>query len=158
MSRYTILPESFMAPDPFSPYLRVSFRRPQESRDPIYPASGLQLSFRRASDKYDQEVFLNHRITAADIQHTSAGLCTVLLGRDEVPRYRAHKRRGQQQQQKKQGRGGAAGGGGAMEEEEEEEPEVLVRLHAWRGERHLGAWEVGRLRGRDVFLVMDGDE
>lgn len=33
--------------------------------------------------------------------------------------------------------------------------DVVVRLHAWRGEEHLGAWEVGRLGGGHVYVVVD---
>lgn len=35
MPSYSIYPESLMAPNQFSPYLSVSFRRGVESRDPI---------------------------------------------------------------------------------------------------------------------------
>lgn len=35
MPRYSIYPESLMAPNKFSPFLSVSFRRGVESRDPI---------------------------------------------------------------------------------------------------------------------------
>lgn len=89
-----------------------------------YPASNLQLSFQRPSN--DQEIFLE-RITARDVQHSDAGLCTVLLEKDNVPRY-------------------------AAKEAKELEEDVLVKLHAWRGEKHLGAWEVGRLSGEDAFI------
>lgn len=37
---------------------------------------------------------------------------------------------------------------------EEMREEVLVRLHAWKGEKHLGAWEVGRITGEDAFRVV----
>lgn len=98
-----------------------------------YPASGLQFSFARPSD--DQEIFLE-RITARDVQQGEAGLCTVLLGKEEVPRYAIRRRRwGEQQQQQGE--------------------EVLVKLHAWKGEKHLGAWEVGRLSGEYAFRVVD---
>ncbi|KAJ4386812.1 hypothetical protein N0V93_009710 [Gnomoniopsis smithogilvyi] len=121
---YTLRPESFVPPNPFSPYIHISFRLPYESRDPIYPASGLQLSFARPSD--DQEIFLE-RITARDVQYADTGLCTVLLEKDSVPRYNV---------------------------KELTEEEVLVKLHAWKGERHLGAWEVGRLHGEDAYKVV----
>jgi hypothetical protein len=29
------------------------------------------------------------------------------------------------------------------------ETETLVRLHAWRGEKMLGSWDVGGLAGRE---------
>lgn len=61
------------------------------------------------------------------MQHSDTGLCTLLLEKDNVPRYRV--------------------------KEVSEEEVVLVRLHAWKGERHLGAWEVGRLHGEDAFQV-----
>lgn len=39
MPRYTIQPEAFLPPSPFSPYYQVSFRLPFESRDPIVSPS-----------------------------------------------------------------------------------------------------------------------
>lgn len=32
--------------------------------------------------------------------------------------------------------------------------DVVVKLHAWKGERHLGAWEMGRLSGPDAYKVV----
>lgn len=141
-----------MAPNKFSPYLSVSFRRGVESRDPIvspsrtpatlpvnrgiisgeisntsipqYPASGLQLSFGRPD--CDQEIFVE-RITARDVQSSESGLCTVSLPKDEMPKYTVPKGR------------------------EDTVNDVVVKLHAWKGERHLGAWEVGRLSGPDAY-------
>lgn len=158
---YTLNPESFVGPNPFSPYMHISFRVPYESRTPIvsqvptilahkrqcdslfgstltlhkatrtnsknsqYPASNLQLSFVRPSN--EQEIFLE-RITTGDIQHSVTGLCTVLVGKEDVPRYAV--------------------------KEMPSDDEVLVRLHAWKGERHLGAWEVGKLSGEDAYKVV----
>lgn len=164
---YILNPESFVGPNPFSPHMHISFRLPYESRTPIvsqelffflspphplpsfflpitcrshtypfptlitfqYPASNLQLSFARPSD--NQEIFLEKRITVHDVQHSVTGLCTVLVEKENVPRYAVKEM--------------PAGG---------EEDEVLVRLHAWKGERHLGAWEVGRLSGEDAYKVV----
>lgn len=67
------------------------------------------------------------------MQHTDSGLCTLLIDRESMPRYALRK--------------------GASAEETQGE-EVLVKLHAWKGERHLGAWEMGRLRGQDAFKAV----
>ncbi|CAN8100785.1 unnamed protein product [Discula destructiva] len=116
---YTLRPESFMAPNTFSPYLHVSFRLPYESRDPIFPASNLQLSFAQPST--DQEAFVEPRIAPCDVKHSDTGLCTITLDEKALPRYSRRN----------------SGG--------EDDDVVLVRLHAWKGERHLGVWEVGRM-------------
>lgn len=102
-----------------------------------YPASGLQFSFARPSD--GQEIFLARHMTARDVQRSDAGLCTLMLGREDVPQYTAKTAIPREEQE---------------ERRQEEEEEVMVRLHAWRGEKHLGAWEVGRLSGGDVSRVM----
>ncbi|KKY35775.1 hypothetical protein UCDDA912_g04260 [Diaporthe ampelina] len=127
MPRYSIYPESLMAPNKFSPYLSVSFRRGVESRDPIFPASGLQLSFERPD--CDQEIFVE-RIPARDVQSSESGLCTVSLPKDDMPKYAVPKGR------------------------EDTVGDVVVKLHAWKGERHLGAWEMGRLSGLDAYKVV----
>lgn len=80
-------------------------------------------------------------MTARDVQRSDAGLCTLVLGREDVPRYTAKSAVLQE-------------GGEKEERRQEEEEEVMVRLHAWRGEKHLGAWEVGRLSGGDVSRVV----
>lgn len=127
MPKYSIYPESLMAPNKFSPFLSVSFRRGVESRDPIFPASGLQLSFERPD--CDQEIFVE-RITARDVHSSESGLCTVSLPKHEMPKYSVPKGR------------------------EDTVGDVVVKLHAWKGERHLGAWEVGRLSGPDAYRVV----
>lgn len=33
--------------------------------------------------------------------------------------------------------------------------DVVVRLHAWKGEKHLGVWEVGTLGGKHVYTIVD---
>ncbi|ROV93836.1 hypothetical protein VMCG_08800 [Cytospora schulzeri] len=126
--KYTIQPESLITPNQLSPYLTVSFRRGVESRDPIYPASGLQLSFEQPDDH--REVFTG-RLTARDVRSTDCGLCTVNLPKGEVPKYAV--RRGL----------------------EDSVGDVVVKLHAWKGERHLGVWEVGTLSGKHVYTVVD---
>lgn len=116
-----------MAPNKFSPFLSVSFRRGVESRDPIFPASGLQLSFERP--ECDQEIFVE-RFAACDVHSSESGLCTVSLPKHDMPKYSVPK-----------GREATVG-------------DVVVKLHAWKGDRHLGAWEVGRLSGHDAYRVV----
>lgn len=87
-------------------------------------------------------------MTARDVQQGGAGLCTVVLGKEDVPRYAIRRR-----QPGRVGEGEGEGEGGEKEQDEDEE--VLVRLHAWKGEKHLGAWEVGRLSGECAFRFVD---
>lgn len=109
-----------------------------------YPASSLQPSFERSDDH--QELFLARRLTAADVHHSHAGLCTLRLGVEHVPKY-ALKRRHH------------GDGGGDREQQAQAEaaaaPHVLVKLHAWKGDRHLGVWHVGQLRGDAAYEVVD---
>lgn len=128
-SKYTIHPESLITPSQLSPYLTVSFRRGVESRDPIYPASGLQLSFEHPDDR--REVFTG-RLAAGDVRSADCGLCTVNLPEGDVPKYAV--RRGLE--------------GSVLRD-------VVVRLHAWKGDRHLGVWEVGTLSGKHVYTIVD---
>ncbi|ROV96697.1 hypothetical protein VSDG_05524 [Cytospora chrysosperma] len=130
-SKYTLHPESLITPSQLSPYLTVSFRRGVESRDPIYPASGLQLSFEHPDDH--REVFTG-RLAAGDVRAADCGLCTVNLPAGDVPKY-GTVRRGLE-------------GSGVLRD-------VVVRLHAWKGDRHLGVWEVGTLGGKHVYTIVD---
>ena len=68
---------------------------------------------------------------ARDVRSTDSGLCTVNLPKDDVPKYAI--RRGR----------------------EDSVGEIVVKLHAWKGERHLGVWEVGRLSGKDAYTIVD---
>ncbi|KUI60855.1 hypothetical protein VP1G_08055 [Cytospora mali] len=126
--KYTIHPESLIAPSQLSPYLTVFFRRGVESRDAIYPASGLQFSFEQPDDH--KEVF-TERVTARDVRSNESGLCTVNLPKGKVPTFSIRR------------------------DLEDRVGDVLVKLHAWKGERHLGVWEVGRLNGKHVYTVVD---
>lgn len=101
--------------------------RTSNTQVPQFPASGLQLSFERPD--CDQEIFVE-RITARDVQASKSGLCTVSLPKDEMPKYAVPKGR------------------------EDTVGDVVVKLHAWKGERHLGAWEMGRLSGPDAYKVV----
>lgn len=114
----------------------VSANNPNTDGNKQYPASGLQFSFAHPST--DQEIFLE-RITARDVQHTESGLCTVLLGKEDVPRYAIR-------------RGNTADADADADAEAEE---VVVKLHAWKGEKHLGAWEVGTLSGSNIYRIVD---
>lgn len=101
--------------------------RTTNTQVPQFPASGLQLSFERPD--CDQEIFVE-RITARDVQASESGLCTVSLPKDDMPKYAVPKGR------------------------EDTVGDVVVKLHAWKGERHLGAWEMGRLSGADAYKVV----
>lgn len=94
---------------------------------PQYPASGLQLSFERRDCQ--QEIFVE-RITAREVQSSESGLCTVSLAKEDMPKYAVRKGL------------------------EDSVCDVIVKLHAWKGERHLGAWEVGKLSGADAYKVV----
>ncbi len=134
-SSYDLQPVSFEAPTDTRPFMRVSFRLPSTPRNnsaasAIYPATGLQLSFANNG----HEPFMG-RLTARDVEilegddatssSGSAGeprLCSFRIPSGEIPRF-------------------AFEGAG---------PETEVRLHAWRGEKWLGTWPVGKLTGLKV--------
>lgn len=122
--RYNLNPQFFSPPSEQDPFMQITFRLPFESRDPIYPASGLQLSFERP--EHEQEIFLE-RITSRDITMSDSGLCSLKLPQSEVPKYASKP---------------------GMKEDG-----VVVKLHAWKGETHLGMWEVGTLDGPDNFII-----
>ncbi|KUI63983.1 hypothetical protein VM1G_10755 [Cytospora mali] len=119
--KYTIHPESLIAPSQVSPYLTIFFRRGVESRDAIF-------SFEQPDGH--KEVF-TERVTARDVRSNESGLCTVNLPKGEVPTFPIRR------------------------DLEDRVGDVLVKLHAWKGERHLGVWEVGRLSGKHVYTVVD---
>lgn len=108
------------------------------SPPPQFPASSLQLSFERSDDH--QEFFLE-RLTARDVHHTNTGMRSVRVDRDHVPKYALKRRQQHQGDDKCALLANAA--------------DVLVKLHAWKGEEHLGVWQVGKLRGEVIYQVVD---
>ncbi|ROV97159.1 hypothetical protein VPNG_08816 [Cytospora leucostoma] len=123
--KYTLQPETLINPHQFSPYLTVSFRRGVESKTPIHPATGLEFSFEQPDDH--REVFTG-RLSARDVRSTDDGLCTINLPEGDIPKFALK--------------------GGRTDD-------IVVKLHAWKGERHLGVWEVGTLSGERAYVAMD---
>lgn len=61
----------------------------------------------------------------------------MLLGKEDVPRYAIRR------------------SNNAEADAEADAEEVVVKLHAWKGEKHLGAWEVGTLSGSNIYRIVD---
>jgi len=98
-----------------------------DMKGPIHPASGLQTSFKAG----EGEVFSPDRLTLRDISVGADGLCTVEA---RVPYFNV--------------------GDYRMGEPGPAPPDTTVRIHAWHGERFIGTWEAGRIRGN---LITDAD-
>ncbi|EOO01615.1 hypothetical protein UCRPA7_2857 [Phaeoacremonium minimum UCRPA7] len=118
MPSYELTPQAFTAPTDAIPYMTVTFRVPQSSArrdrdDPIFPASGLQLSL----ENNRREAFLEERLTARDLG-ASGGVCVARVPAGEIPQFRGP---------------------------EWADQTVVVKMHAWKGEKWLGSWEVGRM-------------
>ena len=116
MASYHVEPVSISPPTASKRFLDVAFRLPSSGgRDPIFPATGLQVSV--CDNDNDMEVFLE-RATSRDVvvYGADATLRSLRIPESEVPRmYHSS----------------AAS--------------LTVKLHAWRGEKWLGTWELGTL-------------
>ena len=116
MASYHLEPVSMSAPTAEKRFLDVAFRLPSGgARDSIYPATGLQVSV--CDTARDMEVFLERATSRNVVVHgADATLRSLRIPESEVPRmYHA-----------------AAAS-------------LTVKLHAWRGEKWLGTWELGTL-------------
>lgn len=110
MPSYELTPQAFSAPTDTTPYMTVTFRVPQSAssraaNDPIFPASGLQLSL----ENNHREAFLEERLTARDLGSSAAGgVCVARIPAAEIPSFH--------------------GPGWA-------DQTVVVKMHAWKGDR-----------------------
>ena len=108
--------------------VKLHFRTSTTGKTPIHPASGLQTSFQAG----ESEIFSPDRLTLRDISVGADGVCTV---ETRVPYFKVGNY--------KIGESGPA------------PPDTTVRIHAWQGERFIGSWEAGQIRGN---LATDTDD
>lgn len=114
--RSPLLPSIIAATTPLS--FTVSLSSPRET-DPLYPATHLQLAY---NYKGTGEIFVPSFITAKDLIKSSTdeepNLYTIQVPPNDIPRAKV-----------------SSGGTSTAE----------VTVYAWRGEKLLGQWDVGRI-------------